>query len=104
MTARPTFPTAWFTNQVLVFRGFNPIGQTGGTTLPMLLDEYTLSGDGLTEIFVTAGGLCGPNVSYLINPHSKLTVRRQGTTSSGAIFNFSRSTTSMYIPLLAGFG
>lgn len=66
-------------------------------------DEYTVSGDGLTEVFVTNGGLCGPNVSYLINPHSKLTVKGQGTSSSGIVFNFSRATTSMYVPLLAGF-
>lgn len=66
-------------------------------------DEFTVSGDGLTEVFVTHGGVCGPDVTYLINPMSKLTVRGQGTSSSSPVFNFSIATTSMYVPLLAGF-
>lgn len=66
-------------------------------------DEFTVSGDGLTEVFVTNGGLCGPNVSYLINPHSKMTIKGQSISTSAPVFNFSNATTSMYVPLLAGF-
>ena len=61
-----------FTNQVLVFRGFTPIGQAGGTS-PVSSAEYTLSGPGMTELFITTGTLCGGGVSYILNPHSKRT-------------------------------
>lgn len=65
---------ALFTDQVLDF-GWQPgqLNATTGPTPPVTGIEYTLSGGGLSELFVTTGTLSGPNVTYLINPHSKRT-------------------------------
>lgn len=59
-----------FTQPYVIFRG---LGQAGGTTPPVSGIEYTLSGGGLSELFVTTGTLGGGGLSYAINPMSKRT-------------------------------
>lgn len=60
-----------FTQPYVIFRG---LGQSGGTTPPPPGGiEYTLSGGGLSELFITTGTLGAAGLSYPLNPMSKRT-------------------------------